>query len=324
MVKDDVFTVIGAGGIGCAVGWALAEAGADVEFVEADEQKVRWGRSHGVVIEGLPARRASFVNFHDWRPRECAAVLLCTKCYDNVTVLAKLSPTQRIVPIQNGFDRRIARRGPALEGIASFVSECRPGQTRTRITRGGKLHIGRRGLMAPAVSGPAVRFPRRCAPFRPQRVADVLPYKYTKLMYNAAISPVAAAAGLDNGELLSVATARHIFFALLQENYRILRHAGAPLGKIGPFHPDLVSKILKRRAVARALGWAFYPTLRKTYCSMSGDLPAGRSEIDFYNLHLIEIAGDHPCHLNRRVYDLVKRMERERIRPGRHVLDDLL
>jgi 2-dehydropantoate 2-reductase len=71
------------------------------------------------------------------------------------------------------------------------------------------------------------------------------------------------------------------------------------------------------------LAWAFYPTLRKTYCSMSGDLPKGQTEIDYYNRHLIDLAGNRPCPLNRRVYDLVKRMERERIRPQTRMLDEL-
>ena len=35
--------------------------------------------------------------------------------------------------------------------------------------------------------------------------------------------------------------------------------------------------------MASLLAWAFYPTLRGTYCSMSKDLPAGRTEIENYN-----------------------------------------
>jgi 2-dehydropantoate 2-reductase len=142
-------------------------------------------------------------------------------------------------------------------------------------------------------------------------------------MYNAAISPLAAAAGLDNGRLLSVPAARRLFFALLLENYAILTGAGIRLAKIGPFHPDTVGRILCRSVVANALAWVFYPSLRGTYCSMSGDLPAGRTEIEFYNRHLIDVAKDRPCPLNRRVYDLIKRMERERIPPGLGVLDEL-
>src|SRR5262249_49474897 len=144
-----------------------------------------------------------------------------------------------------------------------------------------------------------------------------------KLMYNAAISPLAAAAGLDNGELLWIPKARELFFSLLRENYAILHDTGIPLGKIGPFHPDTVALILRSNTLARALAWAFYPTLRGSYCSMSGDLPKGRTEIDYYNGHLIETARNGNCRLNRRVHDLVKRMELERTPPGLSVLDEL-
>jgi 2-dehydropantoate 2-reductase len=165
---------------------------------------------------------------------------------------------------------------------------------------------------------------RALAKVRVAVVPDILPYKYTKLMYNAAISPLAAAAGLDNGQLLAVPKARRLFFELLRENYGILRAAGVCLGKIGPFHPDTVHKILSRAVVANALAWAFYPTLRRSYCSMSADLPAGRTEIDYYNRHLIDLAGDRPCPLNRRVHQLIKLMETERIPPGLRMLDELL
>jgi 2-dehydropantoate 2-reductase len=203
------------------------------------------------------------------------------------------------------------------------VSECLPHRTWTRITRGGRLHIGPRAQGSAGPHGLLFDALRRHAPFRVEPVADILPYKYTKLMYNAAISPLAAAAGLDNGQLLSVPRARRLFFELLRENYGILRGAGVPLGIVGPFHPDTVQRILSRPFVANSLAWAFYPTLRGTYCSMVGDLPAGRTEVDYYNGHLIALASDRPCQLNRRVLEVVKRMERERIAPGLTVLEEL-
>src|SRR5262249_53237949 len=211
-------------------------------------------------------------------------VLLCTKCYDNGAVLARLPESATLLPIQNGFDRRLDGRGGSLEGIASFISECLPRQTHTRITRNGKLHLGRRAEAAPA--GDDARLTQLAdllgeqAPFRVEVVPEILPYKYTKLMYNAAISPLAAAAGLDNGQLLSIPRARRLFFDLLRENYAILCGAGVPLGKVGPLHPHTVARILSRPVVANSLAWAFYPTLRKTYCSMARDLPKGRTEIE--------------------------------------------
>ncbi|HEV3443961.1 MAG TPA: ketopantoate reductase C-terminal domain-containing protein, partial [Gemmataceae bacterium] len=130
-------------------------------------------------------------------------------------------------------------------------------------------------------------------------------------------------AGLHNGQLLSVPAARRWFFDLLRENYTILSEAGVALGKVGPFHPHTVSRILSSRVISRMLSWAFYPSLRGTYCSMYADLPAGRTEIDYYNRYLIDLAGDRPCPANRRIYELVKKMERERIAPGLHVLKEL-
>jgi 2-dehydropantoate 2-reductase len=319
----DTVHVIGAGGIGCAVGHALRRAGVAVTFVDANEDKVSSGNRHGVGVDGqlLPA---VFLPFADWRPVPGVLHLLCTKCYDNAAVLERFPPDAIVLPIQNGFDGQLQARA-LVEGIASFVSECAPGRTQTRITRGGRLHLGpvRGGTTALALAQKLAALLRR-APFRVVQTSDILPYKYAKLMYNAAISPLAAAAGLDNGELLRRPRLRELFFALLQENYAILRGAGIPLGKVGPFHPSTVAAILRRPFVSRALAWAFYPGLRGTYCSMSGDLPRGRTELANYNGHLLTLAGSVPCPLNRHVYALVKRMEQERIAPHPEIVDELL
>jgi 2-dehydropantoate 2-reductase len=320
--------IVGCGGIGCAVGHALITAGIPVTFVDADPDKIEWGRRHGAAVDRLPAHPADFITFDDWHAPAEAVVLLCTKCYDNAVVLERIPPTALLIPIQNGFDPLLQARGHAIEGIASFVSECLPHRTHTRITRRGRLHFGYR--LSVAEGHPEIpecirvlvegREPIMGGRIRVEWVENILPYKYTKLMYNAAISPLASAAGLDNGELLRRPSARALFFDLLRENHAILRRAGIPLGKVGPLHPTTVAAILRRPWVAHALAWAFYPSLRNTYCSMSGDLPAGRTEIDYYNGHLIDLSGDRPCPLNRRVYALVKRMEHERLAPHPGVL----
>jgi 2-dehydropantoate 2-reductase len=322
-------TIVGAGGIGCAVGYALRIAGIDVTFVESDLDKVVWGKTQGILVDRNPTRQAEFELFNEWLPDANATVLLCTKCYDNASVLERVPDTVILIPIQNGFDQALENSRVALEGIASFVSECLPHQSHTRITRAGKLHLGGRGSgrsLDEALKGKLAFLGEALAQaglFQVELVPDILPYKHTKLMYNAAISPLAAAAGLHNGQLLSVPAARRWFFDLLRENYTILCEAGVRLGKVGPFHPHTVSRILSSRMVSRMLSWAFYPSLRGTYCSMYADLPAGRTEIDYYNRYLIDLAGDRPCPANRRIYELVKKMERERIAPGLHVLKEL-
>jgi 2-dehydropantoate 2-reductase len=144
-------------------------------------------------------------------------------------------------------------------------------------------------------------------------------------MYNAAISPLAAAAGIDNGQLLSVPAARRLFFALLQENHRILSAAGIELGKVGPFHPSTVAWILRRRWLAGLMAKFFEPSLRETYCSMAGEIQTGRTELDNYNGHLLRLAEKtgEPAPLNRAVFELVTKMTAERATPRREVLDQL-
>jgi len=319
--------ILGAGGIGCALGYALSVAGGSVTLVDVNDRKIDDGLRHGIRVDDRPARRVMFTPFADWRAPANAILLLCTKCYDNSAVLAKLPGDAMLVPVQNGFDPQLDQHGHTFEGIASFVSECEANRPWTRITRPGDLHLG------PRVSQPgeSPRFEALVAAisrsdlFRVKRVKEIEPFKFAKLMYNAAISPIAAIAGLDNGKLLSLPVARRLFFDLIQENYRILASHGLRLGKVGPFRPATVAWILRQRWLARTMAKAFEPSLRGTYCSMAGEIMKGRTEIDNYNGHLIRLAerANVPCPMNRVLYDLVTGMTRERIEPHQDVLREL-
>src|SRR5262245_30440925 len=99
--------IVGAGGIGCAVGYVLAASGLKPTFVDADAAKIRWGLEHGVRIDKGPPRPATFEHSDDWEPLAGSTVLLCTKCYDNAAVLARLPEDVTLIPIQNGFDPAI-------------------------------------------------------------------------------------------------------------------------------------------------------------------------------------------------------------------------
>lgn len=322
--------VVGAGGIGCAVGYALRAAGIPVQFVEASAAKVAAGLRTGVRVDDHPPLAAAFIHFDAWAPSPDAVVLLCTKCYDNPAVLAKLKRGTQLVPIQNGFDPHLHAFGHEWEGIASFVSECAADRPHTRITRAGELHVGRRN---PSLAGGGEKS-KNLPPFgvtlgkglfRLIDVPDINPIKHTKLMYNAAISPLAAAAGIDNGKLLSLREARPLFFALLQENHRILTAAGIELGQVGPFHPTTVAWILRRKWLAGLMARFFEPSLRGTYCSMAGEIQKGRTEIDNYNGHLIRLAEETgtPSPLNRAAHDLVVSMTAARAESRREVLTAL-
>jgi len=318
--------ILGAGGIGAVLAWGLAREGYAVVLVETHPGKLEAGRKEGVTVVGLGTQPVPFMAFDDWVPPDEGFVLLCTKTYDNPNVLARLQDDAFLVPVQNGFDPELDRRHHAGEGIASFVSECERDRPVTRITRPGSLHMGgRRSLTAEerneleslaAALAKANLFPV-------EFVEDVLPYKATKLMYNSAISPLAAAAGVDNGELLTDPLAKKLFFGMLRENYAILQNAKIPLARIGPFHPDTVSVILSTPGLPALMALFFRPSLRGTYCSMAPDIPLGRTEIEAYNGHLIRLAGDFPCPLNRAALALVEKVTREGLKPQREHLQYL-
>lgn len=318
--------VIGAGGIGVALGWALARAGWDVTVAETNPRKLEAGRRDGLAVDGIHERRVRFCAFADWVAPEDGVVLLCTKTYDNAAVLARVRARRWLVPVQNGFDPLLNASDHPCEGIASFVSQCEPDRPATRITRPGKLFFGGRRPLRQEERDvlESLADALRRGGRKPVRVVDrIEPYKASKLMYNAAISPLAASAGMDNGQLLSDPDARNLFFALLKENYRILHRRRVPLARVGPFAPWLVNRILRVPGLAPALAHFFRPGLEGTYCSMAPDMGTGRTEISAYNGHLKRLAGNDSAPVNTAVLDLINRMQERSLPPCHARLSEL-
>ncbi len=312
-MKDPITYVVGAGGIGCVVaGWLRSKLA--VTLVERNERKVSDILRNGLRVNQVVVNDINIINENDFKPQNHDTIYLCTKCYDNQSALACVISQPTIIPIQNGYCH--IPFGILWEGIASFVAHCEPDRGEVRITRPGKLHFG-----WAARSGPRMGPARQHADgFTVSYVNDIRPIKAAKLMYNAAISPLAAAAGIDNGDLLADPLARKLFFALLQENYSILNTAGVPLGKVGPFHPRTVSRILRTPGLARVMAKFFVRSLRGTYCSMAGDIEKGRTELDNYNGHLLRLAeGKHDAPCNRAIMELIPTMTQ----PDRSILPAL-
>lgn len=210
--------ILGAGGIGVALAWSLVRAGWDVTVIDADARKVECGSKEGLTVVGFGTEHPAFTSFNEWTVPQNELILLCTKTYDNPAVLARLQNASRLIPVQNGFDPELDQRNHSGEGIASFVSECLRDRPVTRITRPGCLHLGPRRT----VTTTELEDLRSLAAslsigklFPVQFVEDTHPFKAAKLMYNAAISPLAGAAGVDNGELLSDPLAKRLFFCVV-------------------------------------------------------------------------------------------------------------
>ena len=117
-------------------------------FVDANPAKIEWGKAHGVGVDRLPRLPARFVPFAEWQPGPGATVWLCTKCYETLPCSHACPRSQRYSGAKRPLDPALDAHGHAWEGIASFISECIPNQTHTRITRRGRLHLGLRSLRA--------------------------------------------------------------------------------------------------------------------------------------------------------------------------------
>jgi 2-dehydropantoate 2-reductase len=304
----------------------LAHAGFDVTVVERHPDKIASGNADGLAVAGCGSMKVPFVSFANWRPPSDAVILLCTKTFDNAAVLARLTTACRVVAVQNGYDAVLDAYDFAGEGIASFVSNCPRERPFAQITRAGSLHIGPRRSASfdelSELASLAEAF-KKARLFKVELVRDVRPFKAAKLMYNAAISPLAAAAGVDNAALMTEPLAKRLFFGLLLENYAVLRHAGLALAKIGPFHPDAVVRILRTPGLPDLMATFFRPSLRGTYCSMAPDIGQGETEIDAYNGHLVRLAGHFPCPHNLAVVRMIARITHGGMTPRRSHLEDL-
>jgi 2-dehydropantoate 2-reductase len=318
--------VIGTGGVGVVLGGALAKGGWDVTMVDVNEAKVESGRRDGIEVNGIGQQNLNFTSFAQWTQPGEAILLLCTKTYDNPTVLARISRRDLLVPIQNGFDPVLNGSNHPFEGIASFVSKCEPNRPSATITRKGTLYLGGRRTLTnrerEVLDNLATGL--RAGGWKRVRIVDSIgAYKSAKLLYNAAISPLAAAAGMDNEALLADSVAQRLFFALLRENYAILRLSGTRLARIGPFHPAVVDRILSVPILPQILALLFRPGLRGTYCSMTPDMGTGRTEIAAYNGHLKTLAREMACPINTAVLELMNKMNDEKRSPSRDVLSEL-
>lgn len=301
--------VIGAGGIGICLAVALARAGFQPLLVEKDPIKLEQGLGGGVGIQGMEPLKLPLVSFFEWSPNPTRPIFLCTKGYRNQEVLAKIPDEAIVIPVQNGYDPDLVSRVNHLECIASWISECPKDQTLTRITRTGPLYIGPARGDSASIPLAKAWFQSLSKPLQTLRIPaklvdDIRPYKASKLIYNAAIGPIASGAGIDNGALLTDPKPRKLFFGLLAENIAIHRHRNIPLGKVGPFTPVQVAWILNQSWVRAPLARWFAPSLRGTYCSMAGDFATGITELDHYNGHLVRLAGDFPCPMNRAIVEV--------------------
>jgi 2-dehydropantoate 2-reductase len=316
--------IVGAGGIGCSLGATIHHAGHPVKLIETCYQKISWAKKHGVQVSGIPAQIIPIQNFESWKPHHKEINLICLKSYNNKFIRYKNINWKNLITVQNGFEPSLLENDRIGEGIASYIAECDPKKTLVRITRPGDLHLGTfRGKEAhlPFLKrlSKLIRIPK----VNIRLTDDITRFKYTKFLYNCAISPLASGCGIDNGQLLAHPKIRPLFLDLLRENLGILEQAKIQLGRVGPFAPQTVVAILKNPWITRFLASWFQKSLSKTYCSMACDWSTGETELEDYLGHLIRLAGNTPCPLNTALYHWCKDRLSRRMPPSMELVSVL-
>lgn len=319
------FHVIGAGGIGLAVATSLYKAGKKVLLIEKNLEKIDFCKAHGAILDNQ-SYPINIEPFEHWAPCPNTVNILCVKCYNNEEILKKTNSQNLLFPIQNGFDELLISRTLLGEGIASFISECSPKKTIATITRGGKLHLGPTQPWANMPFLFQLKTDLHQGGLDSHLVKWSLPYKNTKLMYNAAISPLTSAGGLENAALLKPGKLRTLFFQFLLENHSILKASNQPMGTVGPFHPDKVAWLLKHKWIGESMAPFFRPSLKKTYCSMFHDVTGGATEIENYNGYLSRLAktSKSPSPLNDLALRVITQMTCERSQGNSNWLNEIL
>lgn len=334
------YWLVGAGGIGCAIGGRLARS-LDVVFVDSWREHVDAINRNGVRVdypnESLEIRvRAFHVSELDRITSTPEAVLLAVKSYQTAdtcdALLPHLMADTPVVSLQNCINEEV---------IANKVGEHRtigaiclfdgaligPGhamQTRT----GGRLVIGE--LNGTETSRIQSLHESLNSSMRVDITPNIWGELWSKLTCNTMINAVAATTGLGVGELVLNPIARRLCVRLGAEAIRVALKQQIQLVKADLYGHDPEDFLQDPRtdtfaAVEQSFKNAYeqHPQLR---ASMLQDVTKGRrTEIEYMNGHVAkkgeELGVATP--LNREMVRLVKEVEDGRRQPDRAIIDSM-
>jgi len=278
--------VIGPGAIGCvfAVRLALAGGGPRVTLVDHCAGRAERLSARPLVLhtpEGDLSARLPVRTALDEPPD---LVILATKAYaarSAARTVAAWMGRAPILTIQNGLGARdeVAEAAPASTVITGVIYQA------ANVVGEGEVHhvanqqtlIGYPGR-PPDDLARAVAALLDAAGLPAGTEADMTPVVWGKLLINAALNPVAALAGVRNGEVASRPALWALAEAIAEEGAAAARAEGVRL----PYTSAVEATLETARATA------------ENRCSMLQDLEAGRrTEIDYLNGAIVRTAEAH-------------------------------
>lgn len=243
--------VYGAGAIGASIGGLLAQAGQDVLLIDSWEEHVAEMQRGGLLLDGITGEHR--VPVTAITPRELDArtghfdtVFIAVKSYDTAQALERMLPFLHeqswVVTPQNGLNELViaprvgARRtlgcvtviAAALNAPAHVTRTPRTG-TETAASATPVSYIV--GELDGRVTPRLERLAALLAPSgRAVTTEDLWAQRWTKLVTNSMLNPMAAATGLPGYEMKAEPRIRRFIFRLGLETVRVGRTLGYRVG----------------------------------------------------------------------------------------------
>ncbi len=273
--------IVGCGAMGLFYAARLASTGVDTLLVCRRLEQAYVIGNEGIIVEvegGFETARVQ-VALSISPPRgQCDLGIVAVKAYDTPGAINVLEQVLRrnsvTVTVQNGLGPLEALEKAFGEEKAAaavtYYGVTRLGDNRVRFEGGAVIYIGqRRGLSqeaAPLLEWLVEKL--RDSGLNAQLIdRSIEPWRWDKLMVNAAINPVTAITGAPNYIVLHSEWAQRLAYGLAEEAASVARAHGIPL----PREP--------RRAVEETARATAY-----NRSSMLQDIEAGRrTEVDFIN-----------------------------------------
>ena len=297
--------IIGAGAMGNLFAARLTAAGQAVALFDINEEKVALIRREGLFITEMDG------NVSHWQPmvyahiEDCPKADLClvmVKTYQTERVLEDLArvlhPGLSVLSLQNGLSgaeilSRLVPEEQLLAGV-TYQGALVLSPNQVQHTGNGSIHLGSLSLTGLARAEVAARLFRR-AGFDAKAEADVSALRWQKLLVNAAINPLTAISGVENGALLDHGPLQTKKEVVLAEGLAVAAACGVQL--------DGMAVRKQTMDTCRATA--------KNHSSMLSDVENGRmTEIDAINGVIVRLGEEHGVDVpvNRDLLEAMKRL----------------
>lgn len=236
--------ILGAGALGCAIGGALAEAGADVTLINRSPVHVAAINAHGLTLVTPDGERTVAVR----AATACEGlgvadvVVVLVKSFDTRAAMegarALVGPDTAVLSLQNGLGHEdiladIVGRERVLAG-KTYVGGVMlgPGRILSGVT-GKHTVIGELdGVATPRAQAIADAFNR--AGLRTEVSDNILGTMWDKLLINVATGALSGITGLVYGELYAISELRDTALAAVAEAMAVARAGGVRLSMHEP------------------------------------------------------------------------------------------